>query len=224
MVTARKIGFISQSGNVAKTSLAYATAIECENNKIATLACDLDVEHRTLTEFHEGRNDMGLSVNFDLVKASNATEALNASGDEQIFIIDCPSRATEATIKVAQGVDLVVQPTSTNKKDLDLAIKTAQQLVASGVSAKKLLFVITRASTQARIREATEYLRFAEIEPGVQSEDQSFTILATAIYEKPSYETAMNDGFSMLETQYDSLNTTARSVVNEILTQLLRHD
>lgn len=218
----RKIAFISQSGNVMKTSLAYAMAIESVVNGLSFCACDLDIEHRNLSELRQKRDALGLSLTFNLKQANNAREALQKADNENLYLIDCPSRATAATKEVCLGVDVCIQPTTTSKKDMDLAIKTFYQLVADGVPIEKLVFVITRALTEPKARAAREYLSQASIMVG--DEKKYFTILPTVIYEKASYDTAMNDGFSIIETSFDSLNIASRAVLNEILTQCLKHD
>ena len=215
---AHKISFISQSGNVMKSSLALAMAVEASRNGLQVGVADLDREHLTLSEFRAQRLDMEIEPVFPVHEVKSAQDALKAFADEDLFIIDCPSRASQATLTVAQGSDLIVQPTTAGKKDLDLAIKTFYQLVAEGVDISRLLFVITRVGTAAELRKAEAYLKAAEID------GQNFAVLSSAIWEKPAYRSAMNDGFSIVETPYVTLNDAAKAVIHQILTVCLRHD
>lgn len=215
---AHRLAFVSQSGNVMKTSLAFGMAVEGMNNGLEVSTCDLDTEHRSLAEHRQQRESQGIEPLFEVMEAGNARDAVKRGQGSNLYIIDCPSRATAATLEVAKEVDLVVQPTTTSRKDLDLAIKTFYQLVLSGVPIERLLFVITRVSTAARLRDAQEYLRQAEIT------EKRFNVLTSAVWEKPGYEMALNDGYSIVETIFPSLNTASRAVVHEILTQCLRHD
>lgn len=215
---AHRIAFISQSGNVMKTSLAFGMAVEGVRNGLNVVTCDLDREHRSLAGHQKQRVDMEIEPLFPVIEAENAQEALRNGTGADLYLIDCPSRATAATVDVAKGVDLAVQPTTTSRKDLDLAIKTFYQIVQAGVPVERLLFVITRASTAARLREAQEYLSKAAIN------GQHFAILSTPIWERAGYEMAINDGFSIVETTYPSLNTASKAAIHEILTRCLRHD
>jgi len=104
------IAFVSQSGNVMKSTLATAMALEAVHNDLKVKVADLDNEHRTIEEWALQRAEYGIEPGFDYFLPNSADEALKGFNNENLCIIDAPSRATEATLKVASKADLVVQP------------------------------------------------------------------------------------------------------------------
>jgi len=211
-----KIAFVSQSGNVMKSTLATAMGLEAVANGIDTTVVDLDTEHRTITAFIEQRIEYEIEPIFKVNTVDSAREALDSFNDEQLYIIDAPSRATSATSTIAKEVDLVIQPTPPSKKDIDLALKTFFQLSSDGVPVENMLFVITRVGSSAELDRAVEYIQSADIE------GKTIRVLSSAIWEKVAYRSAINDGLAITETQYPTLNDNAKAVIHQILTILIR--
>ncbi len=93
----------------------------------------------------------GARMQLEVAAAETAEEALQfakASG-RQIVLIDCPSRATEATARVASSSDFVVLPLVPGVKDAALTAITIGRMLMAGVRADRLAVVLTRISTQA---------------------------------------------------------------------------
>jgi chromosome partitioning protein len=210
------IAFVSQSGNVMKSTLATATALETMQNDIDVAVADLDVENRSITSWIKQREEYGITPLFKVYSVNSAKEAINCFQGEQVCIIDAPSRATSATIEVALKSDLIIQPTTPGKKDMDLAIETFLQLIKKGVPLEKLLFVITRIGSESELQKAIQYLNLTKIG------DKNIKILSSAIWEKVSYRSAINDGLAITETPYNTLNESAKSVVHQMLTLLIK--
>ncbi len=211
-----KIAFVSQSGNVMKSTLASAMALEAVQNDLSVAIADLDTEHRTITSWIDQRKEYGISPIFKVYSVNSASEALSCFDDERLCIIDAPSRATTATVKIALGSDLIIQPTPPSKKDLDLALNTFFQLYNDGVPVKKMLFVITRVGSMAELQRAIDYIQ------SVQIEEKTIRVLSSAIWEKVAYRAAINDGLSITETPYPTLNDNAKAVIHQILTLLIK--
>ena len=211
-----KIAFVSQSGNVMKSTLATATALEAIKNDLSVAVADLDIENRTITSWIKQREEYGIEPLFKVYSINNAKEAINCFQDEQLCIIDAPSRATSATIEVALNSDLIIQPTTPGKKDMDLAMETFMQLIKKGVPIEKLLFVITRIGSESELHKAIQYLNLTKIE------GKNIKILSSAIWEKVSYRSAINDGLAITETPYNTLNESSKSVVHQMLTLLIK--
>ena len=211
------IAFVSQSGSVMKSTLATVTALEAMKNDIDVAVADLDVENRTITSWLKQRKEFGIAPLFKIYTVNTAKEALNCFSNEQLCIIDAPSRATSATIEIALNVDLIIQPTTPGKKDMDLAIETFLQLIKKGVPMEKLSFVITRIGSESEFHKAIQYLNYTKID------NKNIRILSSAIWEKVSYRATINDGLAITETPYSTLNNGAKSVVYQILTLLIKH-
>ena len=211
-----KIAFISQSGNVMKSTLAIATALEAIRNELDVAVADLDVEHRTVVSWIQQRKDYNLTPIFKVFPVNSAFDALNCFTNEQLCIIDAPSRATTATIEIASKVDLIIQPIPPSKKDLDLAISTFAQLLQKGIPIKKMLFIITRVGSASELQKAIDYIALSKIN------EQNVRVLGSAIWEKVGYRSAINDGLSITETVYSTLNEAAKSVIHQMLTLLIK--
>lgn len=210
------IAFISQSGNVMKSTLATATALEAVSNDLEVAVADLDVEHRTITSWIKQRKDYNISPVFKVYSVSSALEAINCFNKEQLCIIDAPSRATLATVEIALKADLIIQPTPPSKKDLDLAMSTFAQLFHKEVPLKKMLFIITRVGSASELQRAIDYLKLTKIN------NQNIKVLSSAIWEKVGYRSAINDGLAITETAYPTLNEAAKSVIHQMLTLLIK--
>lgn len=104
------IAFVSQSGNVMKSTLATAMGLEAVHNGINVAVADLDTEHRTIDGWITQRKEYGIEPVFPHFTSNHADEALSGFNDQTLGIIDAPSRATEATVKIAKQADLVIQP------------------------------------------------------------------------------------------------------------------
>lgn len=211
-----KIAFVSQSGNVMKSTLAIAMGLEAVLNGLDTVLIDLDTEHRTTSDFIKQRKEYGIEPVVTVHAVDSAKEALDRFDGEQLYIIDAPSRATSATSMIAKGVDLIIQPTTPGKKDIDLALKTFYQLAEDGVPVEKMLFVFTRVGSAPELEKAIKYINLAEIN------GQKIRVLSSAIWEKVAYRSSINDGLAITETSYQTLNDNAKAVIHQILTVLIK--
>jgi len=70
------IAFVSQSGNVMKSTLATAMALEAVHNDLKVKVADLDNEHRTIDEWVSQRLEYGIGPIFDYFLPNSADEAL----------------------------------------------------------------------------------------------------------------------------------------------------
>lgn len=211
----KTIAFISQSGNVAKSTLATATTLEAVKSGLQAGLADLDHEHRSSIEWMTDREESGIEPLIKVYPVETAQESLECFEDERLGIIDAPSRATEGTLKVALGSDLVIQPTTPSKKDLNLAIKTFFQLYQAGVPLDKMVMVLTRVGTSAQFKKAYDYLQ------RVDFNGEKMRVLSSCIYEKPAYKEAVDTGLAITETPYPSLNDSAKSVIHQYLNFLI---
>lgn len=212
----KKIAFISQSGNVMKSSLASAMAVECAMNGLDVAVADLDKEHRTISQWLTTRIENEIDPTFQIYSVDSAIDALNCFSDESLAIIDAPSRATSATALIAKNVDLVVLPTPPSKKDIDLSLNTLYQLIKDGIPMHRMVLVLTRVGTTAELNQAIEYIGMANF--GVSSPQ----ILSSAIWERVGYRGAINDSYSITETSFQTLNDSAKAVIHQLLSKLLR--
>jgi cellulose biosynthesis protein BcsQ len=212
------IAFISQTGNVMKTTLAAAVGVALGEAGIPTLAIDLDKEHRALgasletwaTERAASHPDR---VQLDVRPADTAEEALalaRTSG-RQIVIIDCPSRATAATAHIAGAADFVVMPLVPGVKDAALTLITIGRIIMAGVSAERLAVVLTRISTEAEARDHQAWIRATPVC------GHEVRVIEAVVPERTAYRNAIGKGLTILEAQPVSVRRDARAAVNGII-------
>jgi len=212
------IAFVSQTGNVMKTTLAAATGIALVEAGIATLAIDLDKEHRDLgaslqtwaddrAALHEKRSQL------PVIAANTAEEALTQArgSDAQIVIIDCPSRATDATAHIARAADFVVLPLVPGKNDAALTMLTIGRIIAAGVSADRMAVILTRISTEP---EARDHQQWIEATPVL---GHTIRVIEAVVSERTAYRNAIGKGLVITEAQPVSVRRDARSAVNGII-------
>lgn len=219
-----KIAFVSQAGNVMKSTLVQAVAVLCEKNHVSCTVADLDKEHRTTARFIEQRKDSGITNDpitpgFNVIEVNTAKEAIaQAATDSRVYIIDAPSRANEATFYLANNVDKVILPTPPGLKDLDLAIETGCQMIDNGVEASKILFVLTRVGSAYEFNEAKAYLESVSntIDPNYK-----FEVMEFPIHEQIAYRYAITNGFTILETSHATINRKAERAILTLLNKIL---
>jgi len=209
-----QIAFVSQSGNVAKSTLACSIAVECEKNNLQVSVADLDIEHRTTYNWSLQRKETEIEPSIKVYTPESAQEALSSFDGESLQIIDAPSRATSATLLIAKSVNLLILPTPPSKKDIDLTLKTIIQLRKAGVDFATMLIVFTRVGTSSELARAKAYVNMA-------FEEQPIRILSTPLWEKVGYRSATNDGYALTETPFPTLNEGAKAVLYELLANLL---
>ncbi len=214
------LAFVSQTGNVMKTTLAAATAIELVKSGADIAVLDLDREHRELgslatwaadrAAFQPARPQL-LVQTADSKK--EAIQLIYDAYDKRVVILDCPSRASDATAAIAAMSTLTVFPLVPGKKDSYLTLATMHKVIAEGVAPEQLAIVLTRCQTQAEIRDLIAWL----LDNSPYS--KQFAVITPALLEKPAYRNAIARGLSITEVPQLQLRTTARSVINAIISR-----
>lgn len=215
---AHLIAFVSQTGNVMKTTLAAATAIELIKNDVATVALDLDREHRLLGSLTTWAKDRALyhpqRDQLEVLAPNSAEEAAaliqaNAS-DPDVYLLDCPSRAGQATAQIAAAVDLVVFPIVPGKKDLHLSLHTIHGMIALGVDPARIAVVLTRCQTDFEIDDMGSWLQHNS------PHAPRLTFITPALEEKVAYRNAIARGLTITEVAPVRLRSAAAAAVGHI--------
>ncbi len=212
------IAFVSQTGNVMKTTLAAAVAVALGEAGIPTVAIDLDREHRALgasleTWAADRRVRHPERVQIEVEAAETAEEALQLArrSGREMAIIDCPSRATAATALIAGAADFVVMPLVPGVKDAALTVVTVGRIIMAGVRADRLAVILTRVSTEAEARDHHAWLRATPVC------GQEIRVIDAVVPERTAYRNAIGKGLTILEAQPVSVRRDARAAVNGII-------
>ncbi|NOQ50263.1 MAG: AAA family ATPase [Mycoplasmataceae bacterium] len=205
------IAFISQKGGVSKSTLARGIAREGLESGLDVKVADLDVQQGTFTEWHRIRLSNGFDSIGSVELFSNVKNALKQAKDYDLLVIDGGARASEGTLEISKVADLVVLPTSASRDDLTPAIRLAFDLQKKGIDNKKIVFALSKVTTEAEIEDARDYIK-----------GSGFQVANGCLYEKPAYRQAQNEGLTITETKYRSLNIKADELLTSITELLLK--
>lgn len=199
------IAFISQKGGVGKSTLARALACEAQKNELSVKLADLDTQQGTSTEWHRVRLDNGLDSVGSVEVFGKVKKALDVSENYDLLILDGAPRASSASLEIAKEADLLILPSGASRDDLMPTILLAHELVKNDIPRDKIHIALTRVSTEAEIKDATNFI-----------EQSGHNVLAGYLPEKPSYRQAQNEGLAVTETRYPSLNQKADAIIQSI--------
>jgi cellulose biosynthesis protein BcsQ len=149
-----------------------------------------------------------------MLTADSKKEAVQHIQDaymKRVVILDCPSRASDATAAIAAMSTLTVFPLVPGKKDSYLTLATMHKVIAEGVAPEQLAIVLTRCQTAAEIRDLAEWIK------DNSPYSSRFGLITPALLEKPVYRNAIAKGLSITEVAPIQLRHNARAVVHAII-------
>ena len=203
------IGFVSQKGGVGKSTLARAAAVSLAGEGYRVRLCDLDIQQGTVLEWYRRRLQGGAkplaSVEYYQTIAHALKSGLDVNPSFDIIVIDAPGRSSEATLSLARSAHLVIQPTSGTLDDLDPGIRLFHELRNKQLSPQKMVFALTRTTSDREEEMAREYIGQA-----------GYIVFTSTLPDRAGYKTAQNSGLTVLETPYPSLNQRAESLLKEM--------
>lgn len=199
------IAFISQKGGVGKSTLARALACEAQKNQLSVKLADLDTQQGTSTEWHRVRLDHGLDSVGSVEVFGKVKKALEVADNYDLLILDGAPRASSASLEIAKEADLLILPSGASRDDLMPTILLGHELVKKNIPRNKVHIALTRVSTEAEIKEATDFI-----------EQSGHNVLNGYLPERPAYRQAQNEGLAVTETRYPSLNKKADAIIQSI--------
>ena len=204
------VAVVSQKGGVGKSTLARTLGREAAQSGLSVKLADLDTQQGTVSNWHKNRLERKKSPVGSVEVCPTAREAMKEADDFDLLILDGAPRASTATLEVALGADLVIQPTGASLDDLEPAVLLFHELARAGVEKDRLVFALCRIGTEAEARESVEYIKEA-----------GYSVLEGVVYERPAYRQAQNEGLAITETRYQSLNARAERLIEAITARLL---
>lgn len=205
---AYKIGFLKQKGGCGASTHARITVREYTMADWTVQLADMDSGQNTSSEWMRWRvenknDDPKLEVN----QYTKISDALRDEDDYDLIIFDGRPRATALTLEIALVCDLIVLSTGLSKEDMNPQIRLAHELKQKGIPSEKMCFTLFRTGdSKAEVRDSREYIEAA-----------GYTVLGPHLPERTGYRRASDVGLCATETQYPSLNRTARSVTQSII-------
>ena len=204
------IGMVSQKGGVGKSTLARLIAREYAAAGWNVKVADLDVSQGTTYNWQARRLQNSLEPIIPVERFGTVDQALKLSGHHDLVILDGPPHSTAGTLRIAQASSCVFLPTGLSLDDLEPSVVLAHELVRKGIAKQKILFALCRVGdSESEIAEARGYVGEA-----------GYTVLKGEIPEKTAFRRASDEGRTLTETRFQSLNqrsdTLAQSIVDHL--------
>ncbi|MFA5957745.1 ParA family protein [Hyphomicrobium sp.] len=210
------IAFVSQTGNVMKTTIATAMGITLAAAGLKVLAVDFDSEHRDrgasiATWLEERRARHPDRPQLEVLTPRTAQEGLDGinRADIDIALLDCPSRATQASFLLAAGADFTILPQPPGAKDAILTLSTLHQMIAAGIQPERLAVILARTGSDAEAADYINWLHSANVGP--------INIISQHIPERPSYRNALARHLAITEAQPVSVRVQARRAIDALI-------
>ena len=209
-VLASVVAFLSQKGGVGKSTLARSLAVVAADAGLKVIAADLDPQQRTLLRWLTTREQYGAEPLVEVAAFDSAQEAVEAAEGADLLILDMPGQLTNQITGIAGSVQLIVQPTSPSVDDLHPSMLVFQALQRVRIPRDRLAFALCRVLGEKEAEATRDYLQ-----------NEGYTVLRGAIYERQAYRDALNLGRALNETRQQSLNSVARLMMLDLLNRAL---
>jgi len=204
------IGIVSQKGGVGKSTLARLVAREYAKAGWNVKIADLDVSQGTSFHWQARRLQKSLEPVIPVERFGTVEQALKVATQYDLLIFDGPPHSTVGTLKIAEAADIVVLPSGLSLDDLEPSVLLAHELVKKGVVAEKIAFALCRVGeSEVEIGEARSYI-----------DQAGYAVLAGEIPEKTAYRRASDDGRTLTETRFPTLNERSDVLVQSIVNHL----
>lgn len=112
-------------------------------------------------------------------------------------------------IRLQAGIDPVVSVEAFATAAQALAIAGDYDLVKAGIPVERLAFALNRLGTEAEEMGARTYLMEA-----------GYSVLAGGLYDRPAYRQAQDEGRTITETRFSSLNERADALLQSLIDRL----
>jgi len=206
------IGMVSQKGGVGKSTLARLIAREYAQAGWNVKIADLDVSQGTSFNWQARRLQNQIDPSVSVERFGTVDQALKQRDHYDLLILDGPPHSTSGTLRIAEASDLVVLPTGLALDDMEPSVLLAHELVKKGVLKSKIAFAFCRVGeSQHEIAEAQEYIGQA-----------GYRVLDGTVPEKIAYRRASDEGKTLTETRFASLNDRGDQLAQNIIDLVTR--
>lgn len=202
------IACLSQKGGVGKSTLARLIAWGFAEAGWQTKIADFNTRQKTSVDWVLTRRANGLVPEVDADEFTTIKPMLKDKAD--MIVADGRPDSDQTSLEIARVADLVIIPTGTTIDDIKPQLLFANELRQKGVPMSKMVFMINK-TTESQL--ATDEARGS-------IEGLGYEVLKTDLSAKTGYQMAQNQGKSVAETLYPSLNQRAFQLLNEIATRM----
>jgi len=203
------VGIVSQKGGVGKSTLARLIAREFAAQDWQVKIADLDVSQATSFHWRSRRLQRGLEPDISVEQYGRVEQALKIAEQYDLLVLDGAPHSTQATLHIAKASHLLILPTGLAIDDLQPGVQLAHELVTY-IPRQQMVFALCRVGTsQTEIDEARHYLREA-----------GYMVLKGELPEKAAYRRASDEGRTLTETYFTSLNRRAEALAQNVVDTL----
>jgi chromosome partitioning protein len=204
------ISMVSQKGGVGKSTLARLLAREYANAGWAVKIADLDVSQGTSFNWQARRLQAALNPVIPVERFGAVEQVLKVGAQYDLIIIDGPPHSTAGTLRIAEVSEMVVLPTGLSLDDLEPSVLLAHELVKKGTVRNKIGFALCRVGeSEGEISEARSYI-----------DQAGYNVLKGEIPERTAYRRASDEGRTLTETRFPTLNQRSDLLVQSIVNHL----
>lgn len=200
------ISFLSQKGGVTKSTLARSIAVAFADNSWTVHIADMDWQQQTSCKWSARRDQKEIQPTITTSAHRRVESALKCEKSYNLLVIDGRPAADQDSIVIAKASSLIVLPTGTSLDDLEPQLHLANDLKMNGIPVDKIIFLINKSPTDSETSNAVETIKA-----------WGFNVCQTAIPFKAGYSSAQDQGLSITETRYPSLNKLTSKAIQEIV-------
>lgn len=205
------IGMISQKGGVGKSTLARMMVREFVSGGMTAKIADLDTQQQTCTYWAGRRAENAVTPEIQVQSFATVKTALEEAARFDALILDGKPNASEQTIEIAQAADLLVIPTGQTVDDLHPGVVLAHALRKKGVPSAKIAFAMFKTTGSERENAAArQYLT-----------DAGYLVLEGEVGVSTAYGSASDQGKSITETSFRSLNDRAARLAQSVIDKMV---
>lgn len=199
------IACLSQKGGVGKSTLARLIARTYASAGWSVKICDFNTRQLTSVDWVALRKQKDYQPEILAQPYQHVRDFRNETVD--LIVADGRPDSDTTSLEIARMADLCVIPTGLAKDDLKPQVMFCNELHAKGVPMEKLLLVLNKIThNQNAVRDARAYLRTVK-----------YTVADNDLAAMHSYQIAQDDGLSVAETGFASLNEKADALASEIV-------
>lgn len=201
------VGVVSQKGGVGKSTLSRLIAREYALAGWSVKIADLDVSQGTSFNWQSRRLQSGIEPAIPVERFGTVEQALKVGDHYDMLILDGPPHSTAGTLKIAAASLLTILPTGLSLDDLEPSVLLAHELRKRGTPAEKIIFALSRVGdSESEIGEARGYVQQA-----------GYSLLPGSLPEKTAFRRASDEGRSLTETRFLSLNKRSDEVAQGVV-------
>lgn len=206
----KTISCLSQKGGVGKSTLARLIAQAYASAEWRVKIADFNTKQLTSAEWAGLRLAAEIKPEIPAEAFGNVRKALNQGTHYDLMVFDGRPDSDATSLEIAKESDLIILPAGVSRDDLSPQVKFAHELLTRGIDRRRILFVINKTlDSTASISDARAYVEAA-----------GYAVASNDLPSKTGYQQAQNQGRSVAESAFATLNERASAIATEIAAKL----